>query len=82
MMVNCLWLTLDRIKELIKYKGFQVAPAELIKYKGFQDIPTRVLAEELRPNQTIISKVITRNPTFLSSNSLAIDALQKMVEDT
>nr|GEY40699.1 CBS domain-containing protein CBSCBSPB3 [Tanacetum cinerariifolium] len=44
------------------------------------DIATRVLAEELRPDQTIISKVMTRNPTFVSSDSLAIDALQKMVQ--
>lgn len=45
-----------------------------------KDIATRVLAEELRPDQTIISKVMTRNPTFVSSDSLAIDALQKMVQ--
>nr|XP_043633732.1 CBS domain-containing protein CBSCBSPB3 [Erigeron canadensis] len=45
-----------------------------------KDIATRVLAEELRPDQTIISKIMTRNPTFVSSDSLAIDALQKMVQ--
>ncbi|KAI3523933.1 hypothetical protein L1887_02453 [Cichorium endivia] len=45
-----------------------------------KDIATRVLAEELRPDQTIISKVMTRNPTFVSADSLAIDALQKMVQ--
>lgn len=45
-----------------------------------KDIATRVLAEELRADQTVISKVMTRNPTFVSSDSLAIDALQKMVQ--
>lgn len=45
-----------------------------------KDIATRVLAEELRPDQTTISKVMTRNPIFVSSDSLAIDALQKMVQ--
>lgn len=45
-----------------------------------QDIATRVIAEELRPEQTSISKIMTRNPTFVSSDSLAIDALQKMVQ--
>ncbi|XP_047961193.1 CBS domain-containing protein CBSCBSPB3-like [Salvia hispanica] len=45
-----------------------------------KDIATRVIAEELRPEQTSISKIMTRNPTFVSSDSLAIDALQKMVQ--
>ncbi|KAL8200072.1 hypothetical protein R6Q57_011411 [Mikania cordata] len=45
-----------------------------------KDIATRLLAEELRPDQTLISKIMTRNPSFVSSDSLAIDALQKMVQ--
>ncbi|XP_073157833.1 CBS domain-containing protein CBSCBSPB3-like isoform X2 [Henckelia pumila] len=45
-----------------------------------KDIATRVIAEELRPDQTIISKVMTRNPIFVNSDSLAIEALQKMVQ--
>ncbi|KAL3813068.1 hypothetical protein ACJIZ3_014336 [Penstemon smallii] len=45
-----------------------------------KDITTRVIAEELRPDQTVISKVMTRNPIFVSSDSLAIEALQKMVQ--
>ncbi|XP_073038658.1 CBS domain-containing protein CBSCBSPB3-like [Primulina eburnea] len=45
-----------------------------------KDIATRVIAEELRPEQTIISKVMTRNPIFVNSDSLAIEALQKMVQ--
>ncbi|XP_059283743.1 CBS domain-containing protein CBSCBSPB3 [Lycium ferocissimum] len=45
-----------------------------------KDIATRVIAEELRPDQTIISKVMTRNPIFVTADSLAIEALQKMVQ--
>lgn len=45
-----------------------------------KDIATRVIAEGLRPEQTIVSKVMTRNPVFVTSDSLAIEALQKMVQ--
>ncbi|KDP23089.1 hypothetical protein JCGZ_00502 [Jatropha curcas] len=45
-----------------------------------KDIAARVIAEGLRPEQTIVSKIMTRNPTFVTSDSLAIEALQKMVQ--
>ncbi|XP_042022717.1 CBS domain-containing protein CBSCBSPB3-like isoform X2 [Salvia splendens] len=45
-----------------------------------KDITTRVIAEDLRPEHTVISKVMTRNPIFVNSDSLAIEALQKMVQ--
>ncbi|XP_048232615.1 CBS domain-containing protein CBSCBSPB3 isoform X2 [Ricinus communis] len=45
-----------------------------------KDISARVIAEGLRPEQTIVSKIMTRNPIFVASDSLAIDALQKMVQ--
>ncbi|GAA0148494.1 kinase modulator [Lithospermum erythrorhizon] len=45
-----------------------------------KDIATRVIAEELRPDQTVVSKIMTRNPIFVTSDSLAIEALQKMVQ--
>ncbi|RZC54490.1 hypothetical protein C5167_013350 [Papaver somniferum] len=45
-----------------------------------KDIATRVIAEGLRPEQTIVSKVMTRSPVFVASDSLAIEALQKMVQ--
>ncbi|KAL6498066.1 CBS domain-containing protein cbscbspb3 [Orobanche gracilis] len=45
-----------------------------------KDIATRVIAEELRPDQTTISKVMTRNPIFVNADSLAIEALHKMVQ--
>lgn len=45
-----------------------------------KDISTRVVADELRPNQTVVSKIMTRNPVFVMANTLAIEALQKMVQ--
>ncbi|XP_030938164.1 CBS domain-containing protein CBSCBSPB3-like [Quercus lobata] len=45
-----------------------------------KDIATRVIAEGLRPEQTIVSKIMTRNPIFVTSDSLAIEALQKMIQ--
>ncbi|XP_061346836.1 CBS domain-containing protein CBSCBSPB3-like [Gastrolobium bilobum] len=45
-----------------------------------KDIATRVIAEGLRPEQTLVSKVMTRNPIFVASDTLAIEALQKMVQ--
>lgn len=46
----------------------------------FQDIATRIIAEGLRPEKTIVSKIMTRNPVFVNADSLAIEALQKMVQ--
>ncbi|XP_010243860.1 PREDICTED: CBS domain-containing protein CBSCBSPB3-like [Nelumbo nucifera] len=45
-----------------------------------KDIATRVIAEGLRPEQTLVSKVMTRNPVFVTSDTIAIEALQKMVQ--
>ncbi|KAL6641817.1 hypothetical protein ACP70R_019998 [Stipagrostis hirtigluma subsp. patula] len=45
-----------------------------------KDIATRVIAEGLRVEQTIMSKIMTRNPTYVMSDTLAIEALQKMVQ--
>ncbi|WVZ22672.1 hypothetical protein V8G54_001216 [Vigna mungo] len=45
-----------------------------------KDIATRVIAEGLRPEQTMVSKVMTRSPIFVTSDSLALEALQKMVQ--
>lgn len=45
-----------------------------------KDIAARVIAEELRPDQTLVSKIMTRNPTFVASDTSALDALQKMVQ--
>ncbi|KAF9598741.1 hypothetical protein IFM89_031409, partial [Coptis chinensis] len=45
-----------------------------------EDIATRVIAEGLRPEQTIVSKIMTRNPVFVGLDSLVIEALQKMVQ--
>ncbi|XP_020246626.1 CBS domain-containing protein CBSCBSPB3-like [Asparagus officinalis] len=45
-----------------------------------KDISTRVIAEGLRTEQTVISKIMTRNPIFVMADTLAIEALQKMVQ--
>ncbi|OAY64719.1 CBS domain-containing protein CBSCBSPB3 [Ananas comosus] len=45
-----------------------------------KDISTRVIAEGLRPEQTIVSKIMTRNPVFVMSDALAMEALQKMLQ--
>ncbi|KAG8088894.1 hypothetical protein GUJ93_ZPchr0011g28251 [Zizania palustris] len=45
-----------------------------------KDIATRVIAEGLRVDQTIVSKIMTRNPVYVMSDTLAIEALQKMVQ--
>lgn len=45
-----------------------------------QDVATRVVAEGLKPEETTVAKVMTRNPIFVTSDTLAIDALQKMIQ--
>ncbi|KAI4319020.1 hypothetical protein MLD38_032670 [Melastoma candidum] len=45
-----------------------------------KDITTRVIARELNLEETPVSKVMTRNPTFVLSDTLAVEALQKMVQ--
>ncbi|XP_077250385.1 CBS domain-containing protein CBSCBSPB5-like [Tasmannia lanceolata] len=45
-----------------------------------KDIATRVVARELKLEETPVSKVMTRNPVFVLSDTLAVEALQKMVQ--
>lgn len=45
-----------------------------------QDVATRVIAEGLKPHETSVSKVMTRNPIFVMGDTLAVEALQKMVQ--
>lgn len=45
-----------------------------------KDIATRVIARELNLEETLVSKVMTRNPIFVLSDTLAVEALQKMVQ--
>ncbi|XP_077212204.1 CBS domain-containing protein CBSCBSPB1-like [Tasmannia lanceolata] len=45
-----------------------------------KDIATRVIARELKLEDTLVSKVMTRNPVFVLSDTLAVEALQKMVQ--
>ncbi|KAJ6819198.1 CBS domain-containing protein CBSCBSPB3-like [Iris pallida] len=41
----------------------------------------RVLSGIITDKDTIVSKVMTRNPTFVMADTLAMEALQKMVQD-
>ncbi|KAG6554557.1 hypothetical protein Mapa_003936 [Marchantia paleacea] len=45
-----------------------------------KDVATRVIAEGFKPEETSVSKVMTRNPIFVMGDTLAVDALQKMVQ--
>ncbi|CAK9170266.1 unnamed protein product [Ilex paraguariensis] len=45
-----------------------------------KDIATRVIAREINLEDTPVSKVMTRNPLFVLSDTLAVEALQKMVQ--
>lgn len=45
-----------------------------------KDIATRVIAREVNLEDTPVSKVMTRNPIFVLSDTLAVEALQKMVQ--
>ncbi|KAF5476535.1 hypothetical protein F2P56_003281 [Juglans regia] len=45
-----------------------------------KDIATRVIAREVNLEETHVSKVMTRNPVFVLSDTLAVEALQKMVQ--
>ncbi|XP_019419084.1 PREDICTED: CBS domain-containing protein CBSCBSPB5-like isoform X1 [Lupinus angustifolius] len=45
-----------------------------------KDIVTRVIARDINLEETSVSKVMTKNPTFVLSESLAVEALQKMVQ--
>ncbi|XP_057517244.1 CBS domain-containing protein CBSCBSPB1 [Amaranthus tricolor] len=45
-----------------------------------KDIATRVIAEDLNLEETPVSKVMTKNPVFVLADTLAVEALQKMVQ--
>lgn len=45
-----------------------------------KDIATRVIAREIDFVNTPVSKVMTKNPIYVLSDSLAVEALQKMVQ--
>ncbi|KAK9073586.1 hypothetical protein SSX86_007910 [Deinandra increscens subsp. villosa] len=45
-----------------------------------KDIATKVIARELDFEETPVSKVMTRNPVFVLADTLAVEALQKMVQ--
>ncbi|KAL0291626.1 UNVERIFIED_CONTAM: CBS domain-containing protein CBSCBSPB1 [Sesamum calycinum] len=45
-----------------------------------KDIATRAIAREINLEETHVSKIMTRNPVFVLSGTLAVEALQKMVQ--
>uniref|UniRef100_A0A7N0ZQW7 CBS domain-containing protein n=1 Tax=Kalanchoe fedtschenkoi TaxID=63787 RepID=A0A7N0ZQW7_KALFE len=45
-----------------------------------KDIATRVIAQEIILEDTPVSKVMTKNPVFVLADTLAVEALQKMVQ--
>ncbi|KAK9072364.1 hypothetical protein SSX86_008798 [Deinandra increscens subsp. villosa] len=45
-----------------------------------KDIATKVIANEIDFMDTPVSKVMTKNPIYVLADSLAVDALQKMVQ--
>ncbi|KAI3717819.1 hypothetical protein L1987_69677 [Smallanthus sonchifolius] len=45
-----------------------------------KDIATKVIAHEIDFMNTPVAKVMTKNPIYVLSDSLAVDALQKMVQ--
>ncbi|KAK8710045.1 hypothetical protein V6N13_145389 [Hibiscus sabdariffa] len=45
-----------------------------------KDVAVRVIGEGLKPEEIAVSKIMTPSPIFVSSDSLAIEALQKMVQ--
>ncbi|KAG0449969.1 hypothetical protein HPP92_027119, partial [Vanilla planifolia] len=45
-----------------------------------KDVAIRVIANELSLEETPVSKVMTRNPVFVLSDTLAVEALQKMLQ--
>ena len=52
----------------------------LLQFMLMKDIATRVIAQDLSIEETHASKVMTRNPVFVLSDTLAVEALQKMVQ--
>ncbi|CAH2070646.1 unnamed protein product [Thlaspi arvense] len=45
-----------------------------------RDIATKVIAKKLNLEETPVSKVMTKNPVFVLSDTIAVEALQKMVQ--
>jgi CBS domain-containing protein len=51
-----------------------------ISFVFFKDIATKVIAKQLNLEETPVSKVMTKNPVFVLSDTIAVEALQKMVQ--
>lgn len=51
----------------------------ILLFPLIKDIVTKAIARELVLEETPVSKIMTRNPIFVLSDTLAEEALQKMV---
>ena len=49
-------------------------------FVSMKDIAKKVIARDLNLEETPASKVMTKNPVFVLSDTLAVEALQKMVQ--
>lgn len=68
---------LDRMLMLVFFMVFFCHHIESLLV--LKDVVTRVLAHELKLDETPVSKVMSRNPVFVLSDTFAVEALQKMV---
>ncbi|KAL9261598.1 CBS domain-containing protein [Drosera capensis] len=59
---------------------FCALPHSIKVHLAFLDIATRVIAWEIKLEETPVSRVMTRNPVFVLSDTLAVEALHKMVQ--
>ncbi|KAG0003005.1 hypothetical protein BGZ65_002136 [Modicella reniformis] len=73
------WFVVDRLKELIKYKGFQIAPAELESllqtHPKVMDVAVIPVYDDSQATEIPRAYVVPHDPTT------ANDALKKDIED-
>lgn len=55
-------------------------PSNLLGIVTERDLMTRVLAKALNPQTTLVSEVMTRNPTCVAPETLVADAVLIMIE--
>ncbi|CAK9183186.1 unnamed protein product [Ilex paraguariensis] len=72
----CHWMATRRVDALL----LTDSNALLCGILTDKDVATRVIAREVNLEDTPVSKVMTRNPVFVLSDTLAVEALQKMVQ--
>jgi CBS domain-containing protein len=63
----------------LRQKQWEVAKT-IISHQGASASNFGVIVRELKPEEMPVSKVMTRNPTFVLADMVAVTALQKMVQ--